>query len=104
MKLTLPLLAVLVLVPALSSCVVAPSPTPVVVSGTTSGWEGAAATAYVGGVTAGMVGSSYYSAPYYGAPYYRSAYYAPTRAYYGGYHHVGHGHNINGGVNRVGRR
>lgn len=96
MKPHFPSLAVLLLVPALSSCVVAPAPTPVVVSGTSSGWEGAAASAYVGGVTAGMVGSSYY-----GAPYYRSSYYAPVRGYYGGY---GYGRNINGGINRVGRR
>jgi len=86
-------LSVLLLVSALSSCVVAPTTTPVVVDGTSSGWEGAASSAYIGGVTAGMVGSTY--------GYYRAPYYAPARGYYGGVPRVG---NINGGINRVGRR
>jgi hypothetical protein len=92
MKYHLHSLFVFLLVSTLSSCVVAP------VTTTSSGWEGAATSAYLGGVTAGMVGTSYR------APYYRSSYYAPVRGYYGGYRHVGHGHNINGGINRVGRR
>jgi len=94
MKHYLLLLSVLLLVSALSSCVVATDPTPVVVSGTSSGWEGAAASSYVGAVTTGF-GSTY------GSSYYRSPYYAPVRPYYGRY---GYGRNWNGGVNRVGIR
>ncbi len=99
-------LSLLLLASTLCSCVVETSTAPVVVSGSSSGWEGAAASAYIGGVTTGFVGSSYYRAPYYRAsyyraPYYRSSYYAPVRGYYGGYRHVG---NINGGINRIGRR
>lgn len=94
MKLHLLSLSVLLIVSALSSCVVAPATTPVVV-GTSSGWEGAAASSYVTGVTTGIVGTTY------GSSYYRAPYYAPYRSYYGGYARPG---NINGGINRVGRR
>ena len=101
MKLHLLSLSVLLLVSALSSCVVAPATAPVVV-GTSSGWDGAATNSYFTGVTSGVVGTSYSSS------YYRAPYYAPYRAYggvgrvgYGGYARPG---NINGGLNRVGRR
>ncbi len=105
MKLHLLSLSVLPLLSALSSCVVAPATPPVVV-GTTSGWEGPAASSYVSGVTTGIVGTTYSSS------YYRAPYYAPYRSYYGGYGYgrVGYGYgvprvgNINGGINRVGRR
>lgn len=86
-------LSVLLIASVLSSCVV-PATTPVVV-GTSSGWDGAAASSYVTGVTTGIVG------PTYGSSYYRAPYYAPYHSYYGGYARPG---NINGGLNRVGRR
>jgi len=97
-------LSFLLLVSALSSCVVVPATTPFVVE-TSGGWEGAATTSFVNGVTTGIVGNTYSSS------YYRAPYYAPTRSYYGGYRYGGHGYgghgygrNINGGINRVGRR
>lgn len=80
---------VLLAVCEMSSCVVAPSPSPVVrgrrrggvagaaIGGAVGGWEGAAAGALIGGTAGGMTGRarrSYYT----GTPYY-----APARSPYG---------------------